>query len=104
LVDLMDAALASSPAFGARSLILYGERDELVPKEPTALMLSRLPAEADRQRLAVYPDGWHMLLRDLQAEVAWNDIRTWIFDPAAPLPSGADRDARKRLSGSARAS
>lgn len=102
LVDLMDAALAASSRFRARALILYGERDELVPKEPTALMLSRLPpATAGRQRLAVYPDGWHMLLRDLQAEVAWNDIRSWIFDPAAPLPSGADRDARKRLSGNA---
>ncbi len=98
LVDLMDAALAASAAFEARGLILYGERDELVPKEPTALMLSRLPkSAADRQRVAVYPDGWHMLLRDLQAEAVWNDIRAWVSDPAAPLPSGADRGARQRL-------
>lgn len=98
LVDLMDEALAASARFRSHALILYGERDEIVPKEPTALMLSQLPpAAAGRQRVAVYPDGWHMLLRDLQAELVWNDVRAWITDPGASLPSGADKDARARL-------
>ncbi|BBK34105.1 alpha-beta hydrolase superfamily lysophospholipase [Stella humosa] len=97
LVDLMDAALAASARFRTPALILYGEKDQIVPREPTALMLSRLAGAADRQRVAVYPEGWHMLLRDLQAQVVWADIRAWIEDPAAPLPSGADRDARLRL-------
>lgn len=97
LVDLMDDALAASARFEARALVLYGEKDQIVPKEPTALMLSRLPGAADRQRVAVYPDGWHMLLRDLQAETVWNDVLSWIGDPQAPLPSGADREARERL-------
>ncbi|WP_374450315.1 lysophospholipase [Stella sp.] len=97
LVDLMDDALAASARFDDRALVLYGEKDQIVPREPTALMLSRLPGAADRQRVAVYPAGWHMLLRDLQAEVVWNDILAWIADPGAGLPSGADRDARGRL-------
>ncbi|MGE0714363.1 MAG: lysophospholipase [Alphaproteobacteria bacterium] len=98
LVDLMDAALASAPRFTPPALILYGEKDEIVPQEPTALMLDRLPDRSGaRQRIAVYPQGWHMLLRDLQAETVWRDIRAWIADPAAPLPSGADKGARERL-------
>ncbi|MCC7272058.1 MAG: lysophospholipase [Alphaproteobacteria bacterium] len=98
LVDLMDAALEASSRFAARALILYGEKDEIVPREPTALMLGRLPDRSGtRQRVAVYPEGWHMLLRDLQGETVWRDIRAWIADPAAALPSGADRGARERL-------
>lgn len=38
-----------------------------------------------------------MLLRDLQAETVWNDVLAWIGDPLTPLPSGADRAARRRL-------
>jgi len=38
-----------------------------------------------------------MLLRDLQAETLWWDITHWIIDPASPLPSGAEKRARKRL-------
>jgi hypothetical protein len=34
----------------------------------------------------VYPDGYHMLLRDLQRQVVWDDILAWI--DGAPVPSG----------------
>ncbi|MGE0722857.1 MAG: alpha/beta fold hydrolase [Alphaproteobacteria bacterium] len=98
LVDLMDAALAAAARFDGMALILYGEQDQIIPKRPTALMLDRMPDRArTRQRLAYYPDGWHMLLRDLQGEVVWNDIRAWVADPTAPLPSNADRGARQRM-------
>lgn len=94
LVNLMDQAMASAAALRGRLLVLYGERDELIPAGALAEMLSRLPAEAaDRQRLALYADGWHMLVRDLQAEKVWRDIDAWISDPSSPLPSGADARA-----------
>ena len=48
-------------------------------------------AGRDRRRVAVYESGYHMLLRDLQAETVWTDIAAWIGDRASPLPSGADR-------------
>ena len=51
-----------------------------------------LPAR-DRQRVALYDSGWHMLLRDLQAATVWADIAAWIADPGAALPSGADARA-----------
>ena len=98
LTDLMDRALASAGRITAPLLMLYGERDEVIPKEPTLLAWNGLPAKADqRQRLALYQDGWHMLLRDLEAEVVLNDVAAWIADPKAPLPSGADHRARAML-------
>jgi len=51
----------------------------------------------DSRRIALYAEGYHMLLRDLRAETPLADIAHWIADRARPLPSGADRDARARL-------
>ncbi len=92
LVDLMDKALDAAPRLRAPALILYGEKDEIIPREPTRLLLSRLSAEdTARGRIALYEDGYHMLLRDLGAETYWTDLLHWIRNPAAPLPSGADK-------------
>ncbi len=98
LANLMDAALASAGKLQAPALILYGQRDEIIPKKPTALMLGKLPAAARaRQRVALYPLGYHMLLRDLGASLPWKDIAAWIADRNRPLPSGADENARTVL-------
>lgn len=92
LVDLMDLALASAPRFRSRALILYGAKDEIVQAAPTRTMMARLPDDAkEPPRIAVYDAGYHMLLRDLQAEDVWRDIVSWIDAPMAPLPSGADK-------------
>ena len=79
LVNLMDLALRRSADYKAKTLLLYGENDEVIRKKPTELMFSRLPedAAADR-RLIRYPKGYHMLLRDLQAETVWRDVLSWI--------------------------
>jgi alpha-beta hydrolase superfamily lysophospholipase len=91
LVNLMDEAMATAPAVNAPRLILYGEHDQIIPPDAVGELLARLPGDgARRQRFALYPHGWHMLTRDLQAEVVWRDIAAWIADPASPLPSGAD--------------
>lgn len=98
LVDLMDRALAAAPALDVPLLLLYGENDEIIPEEPILRFLDRLPPQArERQRRALYEDGWHMLLRDLQAEVVLEDVARWVADPDAPLPSGAERRALARL-------
>jgi hypothetical protein len=39
-------------------------------------------------RTGYYPDGWHILNRDLQAETVYRDVAAWLRDPAATLPSG----------------
>ncbi len=87
LADLMDLALASAPRVNTRTLVLYGERDEIVPKLPTCRMLQTLPSNVD-WRLGLYPEGYHMLTRDLNGEQVIADIASWILAPQQPLPSG----------------
>lgn len=100
LVDLMGAALAAAPHFAAHALILYGEQDAIVPRPPIARFVAALPrTAADRQRVALYPAGYHLLLRDLEGPMVTDDILAWIENSHAPLPSGADREARARLDG-----
>lgn len=94
LVDLMDAALESADRLDSHGLIGYGKHDEIIPKNPTRTMIARLaPKTREKMRVAFYENGYHMLLRDLEAKVLWRDIVHWIDDPAAPLPSGADERA-----------
>jgi alpha-beta hydrolase superfamily lysophospholipase len=97
LVDLMDAALAAAPRFTQSGLFLYGGRDELVPPAATAATWNSLPRFGGSggvgPRIAYYPDGYHLLLRDLGRGVPSADVIAWIRDPAAPLPSGADTAA-----------
>ncbi len=98
LVGLMGQALAAAPAFSEKALILYGAKDDIIPGRPTFEMVRRLPVAAkDRQTFALYDGGYHMLLRDLKAEVVWRDILAWIENAQAPLPSGADRRAAQVL-------
>lgn len=79
LVDLMDAAVEAAPALQVPALILYGGRDDIIPKEATCRVLTRLPP--DRVRIAYYPDGYHLLFRDLKAAAIWQDIADWIHQP-----------------------
>lgn len=86
------------PTSGARldtpMFVMYGGRDEIVPRAPIRRFVDGLPAEPMRRRkLAWYENGYHMLLRDLQAPVVIADVASWVLTPAAPLPSGADRTA-----------
>lgn len=90
LVDLMDLALAAAPQFAAPGLFLYGARDEIVPPAATRATWSTLPASA---RQALYTDGWHLLMRDLARALPIADTISWIRNPSAPLPSGAEARA-----------
>jgi acylglycerol lipase len=93
LVDLMDAALASGARLDTPMFVMYGARDEIVPRAPIRRFVEGLPAEPTRRKLAWYENGYHMLLRDLQAPVVIADIASWVLAPGAPLPSGGDRAA-----------
>lgn len=96
LTNLMDRALAAAPGLTTPALILYGARDEIIPRRPTCRMLAVLPATS---RVAIYPDGYHMLTRDLGAPVVLEDLTVWLADPAASLPSGFEATGRPPLCG-----
>lgn len=97
ICDLMDAAQAAAPRIKVPVLVLYGEHDEIVPADPTYRMMTKLPDGLAPQVKAVYANGWHMLLRDLEADLVLDDIASWIDHPRQPLPSGADARAREVL-------
>ena len=97
LVDLMDAALAAVPGIAGPVLYLYGEKDQIIPQRATARAMTSFTPAGPRVRLALYPNGWHMLLRDRQAEAALADVAAFLTDQSGPLPSGADQDVLPRL-------
>ena len=98
LVDLMDMALASAPGIAKPMLLLYGEHDQVVPHAATERWVDQLPySQRMTRRIGFYAQGYHMLLRDLEAPVVMRDVESWIGDHGAPLPSGADRRASAML-------
>jgi alpha-beta hydrolase superfamily lysophospholipase len=90
LVDAMDAAQAAAPHFTAPGLFLYGAHDRLVPPDATAALWHKLPGSA---RKALYPNGYHLLFRDLDRQAPIGDAIAWIHNPGEFLPSGADAAA-----------
>ena len=108
LTDSMDAAQQAAPRFSAPGLFLYGGKDDLVPPAATDVMWRRLPARmtggpirsaattmpshppGEGARRAYYPNGFHLLLRDLDRQAPTGDIIAWLRDPDALLPSAAD--------------
>jgi acylglycerol lipase len=85
LTNLMDEALAQAEKLRLPTLIQYGKKDQVIPKEPMFRMLEKMPLTTRR---AFYEQGYHMLLRDLHREKPLIDIATWITDHNKPLPYG----------------
>ncbi|MCW8086840.1 alpha/beta fold hydrolase [Sabulicella glaciei] len=87
LVDLMDEAVAALPhCCGDKpTLFLLGARDAVVPTHISHRVLRRL----DAPRIAHYPDGWHLLLRDQGRERVVADLLAFMADPRSPLPAEA---------------
>ena len=89
----------SAPSLDVPLLVMYGAKDEIVPKTPIRRFVSSLPPECrHRAKLAWYKDGYHMLLRDLEGPIVTADVANWVLAPGAPLPSGADRIAAEAFS------
>jgi alpha-beta hydrolase superfamily lysophospholipase len=94
VTNLMDSAMAAVPRLSGPLLLLYGEKDEIIPKSAFCRMLDRLPASGPGGgadiRLVLYRQGWHMLPRDLHGERVRADLIAWLEDTRAPLPSGEE--------------
>ena len=89
IVNLMDAALEAAPSIRTPMLVLYGAQDEIIPKAATGKMLAGLSGSP---RIVIYPDGYHMLLRDLSAEVVLDDISARITGTDRKLPAGHNEE------------
>ena len=91
IVQLMDDAYGSVEKIKVPVLLLYGMNDQVIPNKPIFDIASRLDAP---YKLAYYPEGYHMLLRDLKATAVMDDVLSWVNDRDAFLPSGYDLNWR----------
>jgi acylglycerol lipase len=86
LVSLMEKAYQSAGQLPAdRTAVFTGRNDQIVPRHAFVALQPRLPAGI---RTIDYPDGYHMMTRDLQADRVFADTASFILDPDAPFPSG----------------
>jgi len=97
LVDLMESASVKLGEVRVPTLLMYGAHDQIIEKGPMRRALQRA-GDPSNLRTAWYPDGWHLLNRDLQAEVVFRDVEAVLRDPDGTLPSGAG-DVRAGLGG-----
>lgn len=86
VVSLMENAHRAAPHLPADvpMLVTYGAKDIVIPESGVKRTAKRLP---EHVRTAYYPEGYHMLLRDLQAQTVFDDVLAFLRDPDAPLPS-----------------
>jgi acylglycerol lipase len=91
LVDLMDRTVEAAPNLTQPLLVMYGAHDAIIPAASVQAFSAALPPNrGGRERFAYYQNGYHMLLRDLEAKRVADDVASWVLDRAAPLPSRAD--------------
>lgn len=87
VVSVMESAHKAAPRLSPEipMLLTYGAKDIVIPEKGLRRTAKQLP---EHVRTAYYPDGYHMLLRDLQAEVVFEDVLAFLRDADTPLPSG----------------
>jgi len=89
LVGLMGDAFEALTAVSPQVLLLYGGNDQVIPPSSIEVALARFPKPLT---FAYYPEGYHMLLRDLAGERVMADIAHWIRLGGHQLPSGMAKE------------
>lgn len=74
VVRLMGQANKDADNINGDVLYLLGEKDEIIPVKAMEKVADRIDGAEVRR----YENGWHLLLRDLQAENVWRDVAAWI--------------------------
>ena len=80
LVGLMDDAVEAGERFHQTQtpvLFLYGLKDEVIPRRSVCKFMTNFTGQTD---YSFYDNGYHLLLRDKNAYLVWEDIVSWIKD------------------------
>ncbi len=75
VVRLMGEAFENTHGVCADALMLIGRKDQIIPLSAMEHTAENFCGDVDVRR---YPDGWHLLFRDLQRERVWLDVAAWI--------------------------
>lgn len=85
LVHLTDLAEAAAPDVRIPSLMLLGAKDQVAANSAARTTFDLFPAE---HNVVEYPEGWHLVFRDLQAERVWRDVARWALEGEPPVSDG----------------
>jgi alpha-beta hydrolase superfamily lysophospholipase len=87
LVNLMDEARQAAGRIknAPPILFLHGAKDQVIPVKSANAAIAALDGHAQSRE---YPNGYHMLLRDLEGRKVQDDIASWILAHAATELSG----------------
>src|SRR5262245_46783482 len=98
LVNLMTSAFdAAAKLTKPRWLLMFGEHEAILDRGAVNEALPHFPdLPPDQGRIAIYPGGYHLLLRDFNQYAVYDDMAAWMRDPKAPLPSGADKHGAEK--------
>jgi alpha-beta hydrolase superfamily lysophospholipase len=87
VTELMGRAQSQTVLPPQRSLVLYGLRDRIIPPQPVCDWFTHLntampqPGKTD---VVVYPEGWHLLTRQLHTQEVFQDLQQWLQQ--SPMP------------------
>ncbi len=87
VTELMGRAQTQTDLPPQRTLVLYGLRDRIIPPQPVCDWFTHLntavpqPGTTD---VVVYPEGWHLLTRQLRTREPLQDMGHWLQN--TPLP------------------
>jgi alpha-beta hydrolase superfamily lysophospholipase len=87
VTELMGRAQTQNALPTQRSLVLYGLRDRIIPPQPVCDWLTHLHTAVPQQGatdVVVYPEGWHLLTRQLRTREPLQDMAYWLQN--TPLP------------------
>jgi acylglycerol lipase len=85
VVLLMDSAYENVAHIKTPTLLMYGGQDQVIPQPSIQSALEHFTVPVD---YVFYPDGFHMLFRDIQGQLVLEDMLSWITRPGQPVPSG----------------
>jgi acylglycerol lipase len=77
LVELMGDAYEQAGEVQTPTLLLHGDHDEVISREPVKAVAQRYSAPL---KIIYYPSGYHMLLRDLEGKKVTHDILKWMAE------------------------
>lgn len=76
LIRVMDRADEAAERVSTPVLVIYGDKDQVIPEGPVRETFDRIPAEKRFQRV---DSGWHMLLRDLEGQKVRDMIAEYVL-------------------------
>lgn len=76
LVTLMDDAYHATQQAHSRILLLYGYKDQVIPRAPIEAIKQHISPPS---QVVFYDKGYHMLTRDLQGKDVMRDIADWML-------------------------